>query len=44
MVEYDRSARHRVVVFGRSGDASVLGVTALENLEFEVDPATGEVA
>lgn len=40
VVEYDGSARHCVVVFGRPVDASVLGVTALENLALEVDPAT----
>ncbi len=39
-VEFDGTTRHCVVVFGKPGDASVLGVTALENLALEVDPAT----
>ncbi len=43
VVEYDGAARHCVVVFGRPGDASVLGVTALENLALEVDPATKQL-
>jgi predicted aspartyl protease len=38
IVGYDGVSRHCVVVFGRPGDASVLGVTALENLALEVDP------
>lgn len=40
LVEYDGVSRHCVVVFGQPGDASVLGVTALENLALEVDPVT----
>ena len=40
LVEYDGVSRHCVVVFGRPGDASVLGVTALENLALEVDPVS----
>ena len=40
VIEYDGAARHCVVVFGRTGDASVLGVTALENLALEVDPSS----
>ncbi len=38
LVEYDGVSRHCVVVFGQPGDASVLGVTAVENLALEVDP------
>jgi predicted aspartyl protease len=40
LLGYDGVSRHCVVVFGRPGDASVLGVTALENLALEVDPVT----
>ena len=40
VIEYDGTARHCIVVFGRSGDANVLGVTALENLALEVDPSS----
>lgn len=40
LVEYDGVSRHCVVVFGQPGDASVLGVTALENLALEVDPVS----
>lgn len=40
LLEYDGSRRHCVVVFGKAGDATVLGVTALENLALEVDPAS----
>ncbi len=40
LVEYDGVSRHCVVVFGRPGDASVLGVTALENFALEVDPVS----
>ncbi len=43
LVEYDGVSRHCVVVFGQPGDASVLGVTALENLALEVDPVTGRL-
>ena len=39
-LEYDGVARHCVVVFAKPGDASVLGVTALENLALEVDPTS----
>ncbi len=39
-LEYDGISRHCVVVFGKEGDASVLGVTALENMALEVDPPT----
>ncbi len=38
LLGYDGVSRHCVVVFGRPGDTSVLGVTALENLALEVDP------
>ncbi len=38
LLGYNGVSRHCVVVFGRPGDASVLGVTALENLALEVDP------
>ncbi len=40
LVEYNGSSRHCVVVFGKEGDASVVGVTALENLALEVDPSS----
>ena len=39
LVEYNGTRRHCVVVFGKPGDAQVLGATALENLALEVDPA-----
>ncbi len=40
LLGYNGVSRHCVVVFGRRGDASVLGVTALENLALEVDPVS----
>ncbi len=40
LLGYDGVSRHCVVVFGHPGDASVLGVTALENLALEVDPVS----
>ncbi len=42
-VEVKGEAAHSTVIFGEDGDASVLGVTALEEMGLQVDPVTGEL-
>jgi clan AA aspartic protease len=42
-VEVKGETAHSNVIFGEERDASVLGVTALEELGLQVDPITGEL-
>jgi len=42
-IQYDGIEADIEVVFGREGDAEVLGVTALDGLGFQVDPITKEL-
>jgi len=42
-VEIMGETAHSNVVFGEDKDASVLGVTSLEELAFQVDPVSGEL-
>jgi aspartyl protease family protein len=42
-IEVRGETAHSSVVFGEDEDASVLGVTALEELGLRVDPVTGEL-
>lgn len=43
-VELKGETAHSNVIFGQKGDASVLGVTSLEELALRVDPVTGELS
>jgi clan AA aspartic protease len=40
LIEYSGKRRVVPVIFGEKGDTSVLGVTSLESLGFQVDPIT----
>ena len=42
-IEVKGETAHSNVIFGEDEDASVLGVTALEELGLQVDPLTGEL-
>jgi aspartyl protease family protein len=42
-IEVRGETAHSNVIFGEDDDASVLGVTALEELGLQVDPLTGEL-
>jgi len=42
-IEVRGETAHSNVIFGEDEDASVLGVTALEELGLQVDPLTGEL-
>ena len=42
-IEVRGETAHSNVIFGEDEDASVLGVTALEELGLQVDPVTGEL-
>ena len=42
-IEVRGETAHSNVLFGEDEDASVLGVTALEELGLQVDPVTGEL-
>jgi len=42
-IEVSGETAHSSVIFGKDEDASVLGVTALEELGLQVDPLTGEL-
>ncbi len=42
-IEVRGETAHSNVIFGDDADASVLGVTALEELGLQVDPVTGEL-
>ena len=42
-IEVRGETAHSNVIFGKDDDASVLGVTALEELGLQVDPLTGEL-
>jgi clan AA aspartic protease len=42
-VEVKGETAHSNVIFGEEKDASVLGVTSLEELALQVDPITGEL-
>jgi aspartyl protease family protein len=42
-VEVKGETAHSNVIFGEEADASILGVTALEELGLQVDPITGEL-
>lgn len=42
-IEVKGEMAHSNVIFGEDQDASVLGVTALEELGLQVDPLTGEL-
>jgi predicted aspartyl protease len=42
-VHYDGNVAAISVIFGEVGDPSLLGVTALEELGYEVDPVSGQL-
>jgi len=42
-IEIKGETAHSNVIFGQDKDASVLGVTSLEELALQVDPVTGEL-
>jgi predicted aspartyl protease len=43
VIRYNSAEADIEVVFGESGDAEVLGVTALESMGYQVDPVTKEL-
>jgi len=42
-IEVKETVAYTTVVFGEENDTQVLGLTALEELEMQVDPTTGEL-